>query len=148
MCFINHSKAFDCVEHYMLWKVLQILGTSPHLIQLKRSPYTDQEAVVRMQYCDTEWFRIERGVRQGCILSPFIFRVNPNSLSYSFPLVLHVHVRVSQSRFDRGVGVRGRGRYSLKPSISASLLETKEYPEHTAARSYRESQKCKYFRHK
>ncbi len=46
MCFIDHSKAFDCVEHDMLWKVLQILGTSPHLIQLKRSPYTDQEAVV------------------------------------------------------------------------------------------------------
>ncbi len=50
------------------------------------------------------------------------------------------------SRFDRGVGLRGRGRYPLKPSIFASLLETKGYPEHTAARSSRQSHKCKYFR--
>ncbi len=49
------------------------------------------------------------------------------------------------SGFDRGVGQRGRGRYPLKPSIFASLLETKGYPEHTAARSSRESHKCKYF---
>ncbi len=50
------------------------------------------------------------------------------------------------SRFDWGVGLRGRGRYLLKPSIFASLLETKGYPEHTAARSSRQSHKCKYFR--
>ncbi len=50
------------------------------------------------------------------------------------------------SHFDRGVGLRGRGRYHLKPSIFASLLETKGYPEHTAARSSRGSHKCKYFR--
>ncbi len=67
-------------------------------------------------------------------------RVNPNSLSYPFPLVLHVHVRVrANSGFDRGVGLRGR--YPSKHSIFASLLETKGYPEHTAARSSRE-----YFR--
>ncbi len=50
------------------------------------------------------------------------------------------------SGFDRGVGLRGRGRYPLKPSIPTSLLETKGYPEHTAARSSRESHKCTYFR--
>ncbi len=50
------------------------------------------------------------------------------------------------SRFDRGVGLRGMGRYPLKPSIFASLLEAKGYPEHTAARSSRDSHKCKYFR--
>ncbi len=59
-------------------------------------------------------------------------KVNPNSLSYPFLLVLRVHVRVrASSGFDRGVGVRGRGRYPLKPSIFTSLLETKGYPEHT-----------------
>ncbi len=58
--------------------------------------------------------------------------MNPISLSFPFPLVLHVHVRVrANSGFDRGVGVRGRGRYPLKPRLLASLLETKGYPEHT-----------------
>ncbi len=55
-------------------------------------------------------------------------RVDPDSLSYPFPLVVRVHVRVrANSGFDRGVGVSGRGRYPLKPSIYTSLLETKEY---------------------
>ncbi len=59
-------------------------------------------------------------------------RVYPISLSYPFPLAVRVHVRVrANSGFDRGVGVRGRGRYPLKPSIFTSLLETKRYPEHT-----------------
>ncbi len=76
-------------------------------------------------------------------------RVNPNSLSYPFPLVLHVHVRVRAVPIlvlIEGVGLRGR--YPLKPSIFVSLLEIKGYPEYTAARSSRESHKCKYFRHK
>ncbi len=75
--------------------------------------------------------------------SPRRLRVNPNSLSYPFPLVLCVHVRVrANSGFDRGLGLRGRGRYPLKPSIFASLLETKGYPEHT---DHTESP-IKYFR--
>ncbi len=79
-------------------------------------------------------------------------RVNPISLSYPFPLPLPLSFARSReskgcpnSHFDRGVGLRARGRYPLKPSIFASLLETKGYPEHTAqpatmsARSSRES---------
>ncbi len=80
-------------------------------------------------------------------------RVNPNSLSYPFPLPLPLsfarsreHKGCPNSRFDRGVGLRGRGRYPLKPTIFASLLETKGYPEYTVPRSSRESHKCKYFR--
>ncbi len=78
--------------------------------------------------------------------------VNPISLSYPFPLPLPLSFARSReskgcpnSRFDRGVGLRARGRYPLKPSIFASLLDTKGYPEHTAqpatmsARSSRES---------
>ncbi len=82
----------------------------------------------------------------------FLLRVNPISLSYPFPLPLTISFARSReskgcpnSGFDRGVGLRGSGRYPLKPSIFASLLETKGYPEHTAqpattsARSSRES---------
>ncbi len=73
-----------------------------------------------------------------------ILRVNPNSLSYPFPLPLPLSFARSReskgcpnSRFELGVVLRGRGRYPLKPRIFASLLETKGYPEHTAARSSR-----------
>ncbi len=73
------------------------------------------------------------------ILGVGIFRVNPISLSYPFPLPLPLSFARSReskgcpnSHFDRGVGLRARGRYPLKPSIFASLLETKGYPEHTA----------------
>ncbi len=85
-------------------------------------------------------------------LSQTGLRVNPISLSYPFPLPLPLSFARSReskgypnSRFDRGVGLRGSGRYPLKPSNFASLLETKGYPEHTAqpatmsARSSRES---------
>ncbi len=79
--------------------------------------------------------------------------MNPDSLSYAFPLPLSLSLVRSReskgcpnSRFDRGVGLRVRGRYLLKSIIFASLLETKGYPENTAARSSRESHKCKYFR--
>ncbi len=92
----------------------------------------------RMRDSRMQWKRPER---QNCP-QVLTLRVNPNSLSYPLPSVLRVHVRVrADSGFDRGVGVRGRGRYPLKPSIFMSLLEAKRYPEHTAARSSRE-----YFR--
>ncbi len=86
------------------------------------------------------------------LVEEVLLRVNPISLSYPFPLPLPLSFARSReskgcpnSHFDRGVGLRARGRYPLKPSIFASLLETKGYPEHTAqpatmsARSSRES---------
>ncbi len=79
-----------------------------------------------------------------CRLELVSLRVNPNSLSYPFPLPLPLSFARSReskgcpnSHFDRGVGLRGRGRYPLKPIIFASLLETKGYPEHATARSSR-----------
>uniref|UniRef100_W5MW50 Reverse transcriptase domain-containing protein n=1 Tax=Lepisosteus oculatus TaxID=7918 RepID=W5MW50_LEPOC len=60
ICFIDYSKAFDCIEHDKLWKALQELGVPAHLIQLIRSFYKDQEATVRTQHGDTKWFKIEK----------------------------------------------------------------------------------------
>ena len=69
-CFIDHSKAFDCVDHNKLWKVLQEMGIPDHLTCLLKNLYAGQEATPRTGHGTTDWFQIRKGVRQGCILSP------------------------------------------------------------------------------
>ena len=72
-CFIDYTKAFDCVDHYKLWKILQEIGIPDHLTCLLRNPYAGQEATVRTGNETTDWFQIGKGVRQGHILSPCLF---------------------------------------------------------------------------
>jgi len=72
-CFIDYAKAFDCVDHDKLWKILQEMGIPDHLICLLRNLYTGQEATVRTGHGTTDWFQIGKGVSQGCILSPCLF---------------------------------------------------------------------------
>ena len=68
-CFIDYAKAFDCVDHNKLWKILQEMGILDHLTCLFRNLYAGQEATVRTGHGTTDWFQIGKGVRQGCILS-------------------------------------------------------------------------------
>ena len=72
-CFIDYAKAFDYVHHNKLWKILQEMGISDHLICLLRNLYAGQEATVRTGHGTTDWFQIGKGVCQGCILSPCLF---------------------------------------------------------------------------
>ena len=72
-CFIDYTKAFDCVDHKKLWKILQAMGKLDHLICLPRNLYAGQEATVRTGHGTTDWFEIEKGVHQGCILLPCSF---------------------------------------------------------------------------
>ena len=72
-CFIDYSKAFDCVDHNKLWKILQEMGIPGHLTCLLRNLYAGQEATVRTRYGTTDWLQIGKGIRQGCILSPCLF---------------------------------------------------------------------------
>ena len=67
------AKAFDCVDHNKLWKILKEMGISDHLACLLRNLYASQEATVRMGHGTTDWFQIGKGVHQGCILSPCLF---------------------------------------------------------------------------
>ena len=67
-CFIDYAKAFDCVDHNKLRKILKEMGIPDHLICLLRNLYADQEATVRTGHGTTDWFKIGKGV-QGCILS-------------------------------------------------------------------------------
>ena len=66
LCFIDYLKAFDCVDHNELWKALKEMGIADHLTCLLRKLYAGQEATFRTLYGTTDWFKIEKGVRQGC----------------------------------------------------------------------------------
>ena len=70
-CFIDYTKAFDCVDHNKLWKILKEMGIPDLLTCLLRNLYAGQEATVRTGHGTTDWFQIGKGVHQGCILSPF-----------------------------------------------------------------------------
>ena len=72
-CFIDYAKAFDCVDHNKLWKILQEMGISEHLTCLLRNLYAGQEATVRTGHGTTVWFQIGKGVYQGFILLLCVF---------------------------------------------------------------------------
>ena len=72
-CFIDSAKAFDCVDHNKLWKILKEMAIPDHLTCLLRNLYAGQEATVRTGHGITDWFQIRKGVYQGCILSPCLF---------------------------------------------------------------------------
>ena len=72
--FIDYAKVFDYVDHNKLWKILQKMGLRDHLTCLLRNLYAAQEATVRTRHGTTEWFQIGKGVCQGCILSPCLFK--------------------------------------------------------------------------
>ena len=69
-CFIDYAKAFDCMDHNKLWKILQEMGIPGHLTCLFRNLYAGQETTVRTGHETTDWFQVGKGVCQGCILSP------------------------------------------------------------------------------
>ena len=74
-CFVDYGKAFNCVDHKKLWKILQEMGIPDHLTCLFINLYAGQEATVRTGHGTTDWFQIGKGVRQGCILSPCLFNL-------------------------------------------------------------------------
>ena len=69
-CFIDYSKAFDCVDHNKLWKILKEMGIPNHFTCLLRNLYAGQEATVTTGHGTTDWFQVGKGLCQGCILSP------------------------------------------------------------------------------
>ena len=69
-CIIDYAKAFDCVDHNKLWKILKDMGIPDHLTCLLRNLYAGQEATVRTGHGTTDWFQTGKGLHQSCILSP------------------------------------------------------------------------------
>ena len=97
MCFIDYSKAFDCAAHSRLWDTLRSMGVQEHLIVLIKGLYTKQEAKVRMEYGNAEWFELSKGVRQGCFLSPYLY-------------ILYGEYILRRVGFEDSIGIKVGGR--------------------------------------
>ena len=82
-CFIDYVKTFDCVDHNKLWKILRYIGIPDQFTCLLRNLYAGQEARVRTRQGKTGWFQIGKGVLQGCILSPCLFNLYSEYLTWN-----------------------------------------------------------------
>ena len=74
-CFLEYPEAFDCVDHNKVWQILKEMGISDHVTCLLRNLYADQEATVRTGHGTTAWFQIGKGILQGYILPPCLFKL-------------------------------------------------------------------------
>ena len=116
-CFIDYAKAFDCVDHNKLWKILKEMGIPDHLTCLLRNLYAGQEATVRTEHGTTDWFQIGKGVRQGCILSPFLFNL------YAEYIMRNVGLDEAQA----GIKIVGRNTNNLRYADDTTIMaESKE----------------------
>ena len=79
-CFIDYTKAFDCVDHNKLWEILGEMGIPDHLTCLLRNLYAGQEATIRTRHGTTDLFNIGKGVHQSCILSVCLFNLHAEYL--------------------------------------------------------------------
>ena len=106
-CFTNYNKAFDCVDHNKLWKILKDMGIPDHLTCLLRNLYADQEATVRTGHGATDWFQIRKGVCQGCILSLCLFNLYADYIMQNARLTeaqAGIKIAVSECRWHHPYG--------------------------------------------
>ena len=116
LCFIDYAKAFDCVDHSKLWKILQEMEIPDHLTCLLRNLYVGQEATVRTGY-ETDWFQIGKGVCQDCILSPCLFNF------YAEYIMRNLGLDEAQT----GIKIPGRNINNLRYADDTTLMaESKE----------------------
>ena len=115
-CFIDYTKAFDCVDHNKLWEILKEMGIPDHLTYLLRNLYAGQKATVRTGHGTTDWFQIRKGVRQGCILSPCLFNLNAEYI-------------MQNARLDEtqaGIKIAKRNTNSLRYTDDTTLMAESE----------------------
>ena len=115
-CFIDYAKAFDCVDHNKLWKILKEMGIPDHLICLLRNLYAGQEATVRTGHGTTDWFQIGQGVCQGYILSPCLFNL------YAEYIMRNTGLDEAQAR----IKIARRNINNLKYAEDTTLMEESE----------------------
>ena len=116
-CFIDYAKAFDCMDHNKLWKILKEMGIPDHLICLLRNLYAGQEATVRTGHGTTDWFQIGKGVCQGCISSPCLLNL------YAEYIMRNTGLDEAQA----GIKIAGRNINNLRYANDTTLMaESKE----------------------
>ena len=113
-CFIDYAKAFDCVDHNQLWKILKEMGIPDHLTCLLRNLYAGQEATVRTGHGTTDWFQIGKRVCQGCILSPCLF---------NFYAGLSTIRNTGLEEAQAGIKIAGRNISNLRYADDTTLTE-------------------------
>ena len=115
-CFIDYAKAFDCVDHKKLWKILKERGIPDHLTCLLRNLYAGHEATVRTGHETTDWFQIRKGVRQCCILLPCLFNV------YAEYIMRNVGLDEAQA----GIKIVGRNINNLRYADDTTFMAESE----------------------
>ena len=115
-CFIDYAKAFDCVDHNNLWKILKELGIPDHLTCLLRHLCAGQEATVRTRHGTMDWFKIGKGGCQGCIQSPCLLN------SYAEYIMRNAGLEEAQA----GVKIAGRNTNNLRYADDTTLMVESE----------------------
>ena len=115
-CFTDYAKAFDCVGHNKLWKILRKMGISDHLTCLLRNLYAGEEAIVRIGHGTADWFQIGKGIRQGCILSPCLFNL------YAEYIMRKTGLEETQA----GIKIAGRYINNLRYADDTTLMAESE----------------------
>ena len=119
-CFIDYTEAFDCVDHNKLWKILKEMGIPDHLTCFLQNLYAGQEATVRTLHGTTHWFKIGKGVCQGCILSPCLFNF----------YVEYIMWKAKLDESQAGVKIARRNINNLRYANNSTLMaENKEVPK-------------------
>ena len=113
LCFIDYAKAFDCLDHNNLWKILKEIGIPDHLL---RNLYAGQEARVRTGHGTTDWFQIGKGVCQGCILSPCLFNL------YAEYIIRNTGLDEAQT----GITIAGRNINNLRYADDTTHMAERE----------------------
>ena len=132
-CFIDYSKAFNCVNHSKLWKILQEMGIPYDLTSLLRDLYAGQEATVRTGHGTTDWFQIRKGVHQGCILSPCLFNF------YAEYIMRNAELDEAQT----GIKISGRNINNLSYTNDTTLMaESEEKVKNLLMKVKEESEKA------
>ena len=130
-CFIDYAKAFDCVDHNKLWKILEEMGIPDHLTCLLRNLYAGQDATVRTGHGTTDWFQIGKGVCQGCILSPCLFNL------YAEYIMRNAGLEEAQA----GIKIAGRNIINLRYSDDTTLMVESEEVKSLLMKVKEESEK-------
>uniref|UniRef100_A0A8B9XW72 RNA-directed DNA polymerase n=1 Tax=Bos mutus grunniens TaxID=30521 RepID=A0A8B9XW72_BOSMU len=125
-CFIDYAKAFDCVDHNTLWKILQEMGIPDHLTCLLRNLYAGQEAIVRTGHGTTDWFQIGKGVCQRCLFNLYAEYIMRNT---------------GLDETQAGIKIAGRNIKNLSYADDTTLMAESEEPKSLLMKVKEESEK-------